>query len=136
VEGDGGFAQNLQELATVDVQQLNLKIFIFANEGYASIRMTQRNYFDGGYLGCDTSTGLGFPLWEKLASAYGLSFLTIQSNWLDDSRFLAEWDSVHPTIFIVPVHPEQTYYPKISSQVTPSGGMMSAPLHMMTPEIS
>lgn len=136
VEGDGGFAQNLQELATVDVQQLNLKIFIFANEGYASIRMTQRNYFDGGYLGCDTSTGLGFPQWEKLASAYGLSFLTVQSNWLDDSRFLAEWDSVHPTIFIVPVHPEQTYYPKISSQITPSGGMMSAPLHMMTPEIS
>lgn len=136
VEGDGGFAQNLQELATVDVQQLNLKIFIFANEGYASIRMTQRNYFDGGYLGCDTSTGLGFPLWEKLASAYGLSFLTVTPNWLDDRDFLDAWHSDKPALFIVPVHPEQTYYPKISSQVTPSGGMMSAPLHLMTPEIS
>jgi acetolactate synthase-1/2/3 large subunit len=136
VEGDGGFAQNLQELATVDVQQLNLKIFIFANEGYASIRMTQRNYFDGGYLGCDTSTGLGFPQWEKLASAYGLSFLTVASNWLDDQEFLDVWHSENPAMFIVPVHPEQTYYPKISSQVMPSGGMMSAPLHLMTPEIT
>ena len=136
VEGDGGFAQNLQELATVDVQQLNLKIFIFANEGYASIRMTQRNYFDGGYLGCDTSTGLGFPQWEKLASAYGLSFLTVASNWLDDQEFLDVWHSQNPAMFIVPVHPEQTYYPKISSQVMPSGGMMSAPLHLMTPEIT
>ena len=135
VEGDGGFAQNLQELATVDVQQLNLKIFIFANEGYASIRMTQRNYFDGAYLGCDINTGLGFPQWEKLASAYGLSFLTVTPNWLDDSKFLTAWNSVNPTIFIVPVHPEQTYFPKISSQVTPSGGMVSAPLHLMTPEI-
>ena len=136
VEGDGGFAQNLQELATVDVQQLNLKIFIFANEGYASIRMTQRNYFDGAYLGCDINTGLGFPQWEKLASAYGLSCLTVTPNWLDDRDFLDVWHSDKPALFIVPVHPEQTYYPKISSQVTPSGGMMSAPLHLMTPEIS
>jgi acetolactate synthase-1/2/3 large subunit len=136
VEGDGGFAQNLQELATVDVQQLNLKIFIFANEGYASIRMTQRNYFDGAYLGCDINTGLGFPQWEKLASAYGLSFLTVTSDWLDDQKFLAAWNSDKPVIFVVPVHPEQTYFPKISSQVTPSGGMMSAPLHLMTPEIT
>jgi acetolactate synthase I/II/III large subunit len=136
VEGDGGFAQNLQELATVDVQQLNLKIFIFANEGYASIRMTQRNYFDGAYLGCDINTGLGFPQWEKLASAYGLSCLTVTPNWLDNRNFLDAWHSEKPVLFIVPVHPEQTYYPKISSQVTPSGGMMSAPLHLMTPEIS
>ena len=46
------------------VNDLNLKIFIFANEGYASIRTTQRNYFGGAYLGCDTSTGLGFPDWR------------------------------------------------------------------------
>ena len=136
VEGDGGFAQNLQELATCDVQQLNLKIFIFDNEGYASIRMTQRNYFEGAYLGCDINTGLGFPQWGKLASAYGLSFLTVTSNWLDDQKFLEAWYSDKPVIFVVPVHPEQTYYPKISSQVTPAGGMMSAPLHLMTPEIS
>ena len=134
VEGDGGFAQNLQELATVDVQQLNLKIFIFANEGYASIRMTQRNYFDGAYLGCDTSTGLGFPDWEKLALAYDLSFLTLSSAWADNPQFIDAWNSQRPTLFIVPIHPEQTYFPKISSQVTPSGGMMSAPLHLMTPE--
>ena len=64
VEGDGGFAQNLQELGTVAAQRPRLKIFIFANEGYASIRMTQRNYFGGAYLGCDTSTGLGLPDWQ------------------------------------------------------------------------
>jgi acetolactate synthase-1/2/3 large subunit len=98
--------------------------------------MTQRNYFDGAYLGCDINTGLGFPQWEKLASAYGVSFLTVTSDWLEDPNFFAEWNSEKPTIFIVPVHPEQTYYPKISSQVTSSGGMMSAPLHLMTPEIS
>ena len=58
VEGDGGFSQNLQELATVAVNDLNLKIFLFCNEGYASIRMTQKNYFQGSYVGCDVRSGL------------------------------------------------------------------------------
>ena len=66
-EGDGGFVQNLQELATVQVNDLNLKMFIHSNEGYASIRMTQKNYFGGEYLGCDVRTGLGFP---QLAGAF------------------------------------------------------------------
>ncbi|MGA0078988.1 MAG: thiamine pyrophosphate-binding protein, partial [Candidatus Nanopelagicales bacterium] len=66
IEGDGGFSQNLQELATVSVNNLNIKMFIFANNGYASIRMTQKNYFEGAYLGCDTESGLGVPDWEIL----------------------------------------------------------------------
>ncbi len=61
IEGDGGFTQNLQELATVAVNRLPLKIFLFSNEGYASIRMTQRNYFDGAYLGCDTPDRTRLP---------------------------------------------------------------------------
>jgi acetolactate synthase-1/2/3 large subunit len=62
IEGDGGFAQNLQELGTVSVNNLPLKIFIFDNGGYASIRMTQKSYFDGHYVGCDEKTGLGIAV--------------------------------------------------------------------------
>ena len=40
IEGDGGFAQNLQELGTVAINRLNLKMFIFDDQGHASIRMT------------------------------------------------------------------------------------------------
>ncbi|MBW8870112.1 MAG: thiamine pyrophosphate-binding protein, partial [Acidobacteriales bacterium] len=54
IEGDGGFAQNMQELGTVAINGLNLKMFIFDDQGHASIRMTQRSYFEGKYLGCDT----------------------------------------------------------------------------------
>ncbi|MEY4555037.1 MAG: hypothetical protein RL093_156, partial [Pseudomonadota bacterium] len=38
VEGDGGFSQNLQEIGTAAVNDLDLKIFIFDDNGYASIR--------------------------------------------------------------------------------------------------
>jgi len=136
VEGDGGFAQNLQELATVSVQKLNLKIFIFANNGYASIRMTQKNYFGGAYLGCDVESGLGFPDWVLLAKAFGIKSLTLSENFATDENFLNEWNCDQACLFVVPVHPEQTYFPKISSQLTATGGMESAPLHKMSPPIA
>ncbi|MFZ4756440.1 MAG: thiamine pyrophosphate-dependent enzyme, partial [Miltoncostaeaceae bacterium] len=135
VEGDGGFAQNLQELATVRVNNLPLKIFIFANDGYASIRMTQRNYFDGGYLGCDPTTGLGQPEWPLLFPAFGIPCLEVAEGWEDNPRFQELWNSKGPAAFIVPVDPEQTYFPKISSRVRADGGMESNPLHVMNPDL-
>ncbi|MFM8001424.1 MAG: thiamine pyrophosphate-dependent enzyme, partial [Actinomycetota bacterium] len=113
MEGDGGFAQNSQELATVAVQKLNLKIFIFANNGYASIRMTQKNYFGGAYLGCDVESGLGFPDWQKLAAAYGLRAMTINEGFESDANFLSSWNDNEACIYVMPIHPEQTYFPKI-----------------------
>jgi len=136
VEGDGGFSQNLQELATVAVQKLNLKMFIFANNGYASIRMTQKNYFDGAYLGCDIESGLGFPDWLVLAQAFGIKSMTLSEGFQSDQSFLKSWSNTEACLYVVPVHPEQTFFPKIASQVTASGSMESAPLHQMTPLLS
>jgi acetolactate synthase-1/2/3 large subunit len=134
-EGDGGFSQNLQELATVRVNDLPLKIFLMSNEGYASIRMTQRNYFGGAYLGCDVQTGLGFPHWERLFEAYGIPCLTLDASGVGTARFTDLFDAAGPAAFVVPIDPEQSYFPKISSRVTQSGGMESNPLHLMTPEL-
>jgi len=135
VEGDGGFTQNLQELATVAVNQLNLKMFLFCNDGYASIRMTQKNYFQGAYVGCDVTTGLGFPDWNLLAAAYGIACFQLGEGWGMDPRFQALWRDPAPALFLVPLHPEQTYFPKITSRINASGGMESNPLHCMTPPL-
>jgi acetolactate synthase-1/2/3 large subunit len=135
IEGDGGFSQNLQELATVDDHRLPLKIFIFDNDGYASIRMTQRNYFDGGYLGCDTKTGLGFPDWPRLFAAFSIPSLQLDEKFADSSEFAAMFGSAEPAAFIVPVHPEQSYFPKVTSRVTEGGGMESNPIYLMDPPV-
>ena len=135
VEGDGGFTQNLQELATVGVNSLNLKIFIFANEGYASIRTTQRNYFGGAYLGCDTQTGLGFPDWTQLFSSYGIPSVSLRPDWTRVPEIREFLDSPGPAAFVVPIDPLQTYWPKITSRITGSGSMESNPLHMMSPDL-
>jgi acetolactate synthase I/II/III large subunit len=135
IEGDGGFAQNLQELATVVVNKLNLKIFLFCNNGYGSIRMTQKNYFDGAYLGCDTETGLGFPDWNKLCEAYGLPSMNLDKNWATNPTVLTALDQTGPHCFIVPIDPLQTYWPKITSRITETGTMESNPLHQMSPDL-
>ncbi len=135
IEGDGGFAQNMQELGTAAINGLNLKIFIFDDQGHASIRMTQRNYFDGKYLGCDTRSGLGLPQWEKLFAAWDVPVMRLPLDFTDDAAFLSAMATPGLHGFIVPVDPEQTYFPKISSRVTQSGSMESNPIDRMSPEI-
>jgi acetolactate synthase-1/2/3 large subunit len=98
--------------------------------------MTQKNYFDGAYLGCDIESGLGFPDWQTLAKAFGVKSKILSEDFASDREFLSAWGDVEPWLFVVPVHPEQTYFPKISSQVTATGGMESAPLHKMSPPLS
>jgi acetolactate synthase-1/2/3 large subunit len=134
-EGDGGFSQGLQELATVGLNELPIKIFIMSNAGYASIRMTQRGYFQGAYIGCDVESGLGFPRWDILFAAYGIRCMNLAVGWAQDERFLAEFADAAPSAFIVPIDPEQTYFPKITSRITENGSMESAPLHLMTPDL-
>jgi acetolactate synthase-1/2/3 large subunit len=136
VEGDGGFIQNLQELATVAVNGLPIKIFIFSNEGYGSIRMTQKNYFGGAYLGCDTQTGLGFPEWHSLFRSFSIPVIDIGSDWMLNPEVQDLLSSDGPAGFIVPIDPLQTYWPKITSRITDSGGMESNPLYLMTPDLS
>jgi acetolactate synthase I/II/III large subunit len=135
IEGDGGFAQNLQEIGTAVINKLNLKMFIFDDQGYASIRMTQRSYFGGRYVGCDIATGLGLPDWERLFPAYDVPVMRLRPGFEHDARFLEAFDSTGIHAFIVSVDPEQTYFPKITSRVRPDGGMESNPLHRMTPEL-
>jgi len=135
IEGDGGFSQNLQELATVAVNVLPIKTFIFANNGYGSIRMTQKNYFGGAYLGCDTETGLGFPDWDMLFKSFGIGTITLDKDWSTNKEVLAALRSNKPYGFIVPIDPLQTYWPKITSRIVEGGGMESNPLHMMSPDL-
>jgi acetolactate synthase-1/2/3 large subunit len=135
VEGDGGFTQNLQELGTASVNRLNLKIFLFDDDGYASIRMTQKNYFGGRYVGCDTNTGLGMPHWPQLFAAYDIPVQELRPGFEANQQFLHALKEAGPAAFLVKIDPEQTYFPKISSRVTASGSMESNPLHLMTPDL-
>ena len=135
VEGDGGFAQNLQELGTVKVRNLNLKMFIFSNLGYASIRVSQKAYFNGAYIGCDEATGVGLPEWTQLFKAFEIPSVEITSNLLSNDKALELLKGAGPAAFIVNIHPDQSYLPKVTSKIFSDGKMRSNPIHLMDPPL-
>ena len=136
VEGDGSFSQNLQELAIVSRNKLNIRIFIFDNGGYASIRATQKKFFNGEYVGCDETTGLGFPDWEILFKAYGIPCETVVRDDLDKEdigQLLNRPDGPHG--FIVKVDPDGRSWPLVRTVLSSDGKLSSAPLFDMAPRI-
>ena len=135
VEGDGGFAQNLSELGTVQNRALNLKVFIFSNKGYASIRVSQKAYFAGAYIGCDAETGVGLPDWAKAFDAYGIPSVEISGNLSENAEALRLLEAAGPAAFIVNVHPDQSFLPKITSRISSDGKMKSNPIHLMDPQL-
>jgi acetolactate synthase I/II/III large subunit len=136
IEGDGSFAQNLQDLGTVRVNSLPIKTFIFDNGGYASIKMAQKSYYGGSIIGCNESSGLGLPNWSKLFDAFGIPCKRLEKTEFFSEDLLEELSDAHPRAYLIPIHPDQTYYPKITSRVLPSGLMISNPLHLMSPDLS
>jgi len=136
-EGEGGFSQNLQELAIVKRYSLPIKIFLFENQGYASIRATQKKFFNGAYLGCDPETGLGFPNWEKLFDAYDIPCRYIYQDQTEEgilSKLLAECPG--PQAWIVRVDPNQPNWPALSTVLAADGSLTSSPLFDMLPKLS
>jgi acetolactate synthase-1/2/3 large subunit len=135
-EGDGGFSQNLQELALVRRYNLPIKIFIMANRGYASIRATQRKFFGGAYLGCDEATGLGFPNWERLFEAYGIPVSRLTPEDRIRTRLTELMAAPGPAAWIVDVDPEQPNFPAVASRILSDGSIESNPLWRQEPPLA
>lgn len=135
VEGDGGFLQNIQELAVARKNLTNLGIFLWVNHGYASIRMTQKTYFQGAWLGCDTESGLGFPNWPALFASFDIPLFEMGPDGFNSETIQGFMGQNGLYAVLVPIDPAQTFFPKISSFITSSGGMKSNPLHKIGPEL-
>jgi acetolactate synthase-1/2/3 large subunit len=97
--------------------------------------MTQKSYFDGHYVGCDPSTGLGLPDWKKLFDAFSIPVAQLNPDNPFSEDVLTSLQNPGPQAYLVPIDPEQTYYPKITSSVNADGTMVSNPLHRMTPDL-
>ena len=136
VEGDGGFSQNLQELGVVRAHNLNIKIFIMNNEGYGTIKNSQRRSFNGNFLGCNAETGLWLPNWVEIAKSFGLPhFLLSKINFNPENvtNLLAH---TGPQIIEVQLDPDQDYFPKLLSMKDNDNMVVSMPLHEMHPKLA
>ncbi len=133
VDGDGGFQFNIQELETVARLNLPIKFFVLNNDGYASIRASQLNYFGQASIGCDARTGLTVPDISKVAASYGIATAIIadQSNLRRDVRSVL--DTPGPVVCDVHVIPDEVRAPRLSSMQRPDGSFVSKPLEDLWP---
>lgn len=133
VDGDGGFQFNIQELETVARLQLPIKFFILNNNGYASIRASQRNWFGRAQLGCDAETGLTVPDISRVASAFGISSAVIEDQRDLVAAIRAVLETEGPVVCDVRVIPEESREPRLSSMQRADGSLVSKPLEDLFP---
>lgn len=136
IEGDGSIQMNIQELATVKENNLNLKIIIIENGGYLSIKQTQERYFSGNFIACGPDSGLGLPELAKISNAYGISYSHTETFSKTKEAFEKHLNKKGPHIFVVSVDRMQQFEPKPSSKKLKDGSMVSLPLDDMYPFIS
>ena len=134
VSGDGSIQMNLQELQTIVHHKLPIKLFVINNNGYQSIRITQRSFFERPFVGIGGDSGdVSFPQMKKIANAYSIPYYSCNDiSKLDETvnKTLNHDGYVMCEIF---VDTKQEFEPKSASKKLPDGKMVSAPLEDMKP---
>lgn len=132
VDGDGGFVMNIQELEVAKRLDLPIKFFVLNNNGYASIRASQNNYFKQT-IGCDPGSGLTLPDIRQLAAAFGVKTVHIQNQAELRQAIRRALDLEGPVVCEVMIQPDQAIGPRASSRIRNDGSMVSTPLEDLFP---
>lgn len=133
IESDGSLQLNIQELSTLKAFNLPICLIVMNNDGYASIRNTQRNYFKGRYVGTGPEAGLLLPDLEKVAATYDLPFLRIGDASELKDKLRQALAQARPLLVDVRLISDEALTPKVSALPQPDGSMISMPLEDMTP---
>lgn len=134
ITGDGSIMMNLQELQTLSKLKENFIIFILNNDGYHSIRQTQKNFFKTE-IGCGPNSGLSFPSFKKISNAFNLNYSIIKEN--NDLKKIDNIIKLNKKIICeVLIDKSQFFEPRIVSYRNNKGKLFSPPLEDMTPRLS
>lgn len=133
VESDGSLMLNLQELATLKGLNLPIRLFVLDNQGYASIRNTQRNYFQGRYIATGSEGGLNMPDIGAVAESFGLAVRHIESPGDLEAGLADVMAHTGPVVCVVRLVKDETLWPKVAALPQADGSMLSMPLEDMSP---
>jgi acetolactate synthase-1/2/3 large subunit len=131
--GDGSIQMNIQELQTLKNYALPVKLFVYNKDGYLSIKLTQKSFFNGHFVGSDPGSGVILPDMEKLAAAYGLPYYRLRNNQEAEELLAEILASDGPVVTEVMLDPFEVPGPKAASKRLPDGRMVSAPLEDLAP---
>lgn len=132
--GDGSLQMNVQELQTLVQYLPSVKILVLNNDGYLSIRTSQGNFFKR-LVGEGPASGVSFPDYCKLATAYGLTATRLDTP--DFATGLREFLTLPgPAVCDVILDDKQQFEPRMSSRQLEDGRIVTPPLEDMFPFLS
>ncbi|MCB0748752.1 MAG: thiamine pyrophosphate-binding protein, partial [Ignavibacteriae bacterium] len=131
--GDGSIMMNLQELQTIVTNKLRVKIVIFNNQGYLSIKQTHDNFFNGVLVGCNPSSGVEFPSFKKISNAFEIPYFSLLNHDNIDDKIIEFLSYNGVALLEVFIDPNQSFEPKSASMRLEDGSMVSRPLEDLAP---
>jgi acetolactate synthase-1/2/3 large subunit len=76
ISGDGGFQMNIQELALLNQENIDLKVIVLNNSWLGMVRQWQELFFDKRYSATDISS----PNLQHIAQAYGIAGSKVEKS--------------------------------------------------------
>jgi acetolactate synthase-1/2/3 large subunit len=121
IEGDGSLHLNIHELQTMKHYNLPIKLILLNNDGYTSIKISQKAFFNGRFVASEKNSGVSFPNFEKVIKAYDLPYYSIENNQSINptlEEFLAHEG---PAVLEVFTDPEEFHEPKVVAKLGEDG---------------
>ena len=133
IVGDGSFQMNIQDLQTIRHFNLPIKLFVWNNDGYLSIRGAQKNRFNGRYLGSNRESDLTLPDLRKIAYAYGIEYIRVDKIKELDTVFTQVLKNNHPVICEVMCKYDEWILCTWSKKTLEDGTVIKMPCEDMVP---
>lgn len=134
--GDGDLQHNLQELELIRRYQLPIKLFILNNNGYASIRNTQNNFFDKKNFICDSNTGVTLPNIGKIADLYEIKYGLLNNHDYLKENLSMILNYIGPCICELIIDPNLQTQPRIKNSIDENGNIISGSMENLFPFLS
>jgi acetolactate synthase-1/2/3 large subunit len=121
IEGDGSLHLNVHELQTMKHYNLPIKLILLNNDGYTSIKISQKTFFNGKFVASEKNSGVSFPNFEKLIKAYDLPYLSIKTNDKAEDVLNEFFSLDGPAVCEIFTDPNEYHEPKVVASLDKNG---------------
>lgn len=121
MEGDGSLHLNIHELQTMKHYNLPIKLILLNNDGYLSIKISQKTFFKGKFVASEKTSGVSFPNFEKIINAYDLPYFNIKNHGEIDSVLEKFFMVDGPAVCEVFTNPNEYHEPKVIASLDENG---------------
>lgn len=121
ISGDGGFQMNIQELALLRQENINLKVIVLNNNWLGMVRQWQELFFDKRYSFTDISS----PDLLKIAEAYDIPASRAQTHAELDSELDRMLQADSPYLLEIMVEKQGNVFPMVPAGASVSDVLLS-----------